>query len=199
MYREVPSFGMRAYSLVFSKYGSKETFSQSELDWVVSEPMRKKIFATLLRAGWIEKVGRSAYRCVEANEIFSHLLDFRVYEVIKMAKKPYAFTGLSAVELWSDYSYVQRGRKRSPYFVKVLRKDLGYWKGFFNGNQIPNYVGKGSTIGEFIILVPVSSLKAVGKDGLRVDSFKETLRQARGNEMYSYAYSYMKRKYGGVS
>ena len=61
---------------------------------------------------------------------------------MKQAEKPYAFTGLSAIEIWSDYSYVQRGIEKSPYFIKVLKKDIAYWKRFFNSNNIPNYIKK---------------------------------------------------------
>lgn len=196
---EIPSFAMRAYALFFSRYGSTEPFSQSKLDWIVSEPMRKKIFAVLLRAGWIRKAGRSVYYCVEPQTIFRDMLRFRVPEVIKKAKKPYAFTGLSAIELWSDYSYVQRGIEKSPYFIKVLKKDLQYWKNFFNMNSIPNYVNKGTTIGEYIILMPVEKLDFEEKYGVKAEPLKKTMKQASQNEMYDYAYEYMKQKYGAVA
>ena len=32
------------------------------------------------------------------------LLEFKIPELIKKAKNPYAFTNLSAIEIWSDYS-----------------------------------------------------------------------------------------------
>ncbi|MBI4141306.1 hypothetical protein HY484_00095, partial [Candidatus Woesearchaeota archaeon] len=129
---EVPYYGLRAYALLYSRYGSRETFRQSVLDWIVSESMRKKIFSTLLWAGWIRKVSRTAYKCISPEEVFKHLLDFKVPEIIKESTRPYAFSGLSAIEIWSDYVYVQRGRERSPYFIKVLKRDLRYWKNFFN-------------------------------------------------------------------
>ena len=196
---EVPSFALRAYALFFSRHSSTEPFTQSELNWIVSEPMRIKIFAVLLKAGWIRIASRSVYYCVEPQTIFRDMLRFRVPEVIKKAKKPYAFTGLSAIELWSDYSYVQRGIEKSPYFIKVLNKDLQYWKNFFNMNSIPNYVNKGTTIGEYIILMPVEKLDFEEKYGVKAEPLKKTMKQASQNEMCGYAYQYMKQKYGAAA
>lgn len=199
MISEIPQYCLRAYAMFFSKHGSRETFKQSELDWIVSQSMKKKTFAVLLKTGWIIKASRDTYNCIEPERAIKGLLEFKVPYIIKEAAKPYAFTNLSAVEIWSDYSYVQRGIEKSPYFIKVLKKDLKYWKEFFNKRNIPNYVKEGSTIGEYVILMPVNNVESVDKDGLKVDKLKETLKTAKENEMYSYAYNYMREKYGAAS
>ena len=199
MIYEIPQYCLRAYALFFSKHGSREPFKQSELDWIVGQSMKKKIFSILLKAGWIAKESRDSYRCIEPEKVVRGLVEFKVSEVIKEAKKPYAFTNLSAVEIWSDYSYVQRGIEKSPYFIKVLKKDLRYWKEFFNKNNIPNYVNEGSTIGEYVILIPVNTINVFDKGGLKVEPLKITLTIAKENEMYSYAYNYMRNKYGNAS
>ena len=199
MTTEIPQYCLRAYALFFSKHGSREPFKQYELDWIVGQSMKKKIFSILLKAGWIAKESRDSYRCVEPDKVVKGLVEFKVPELIKEAKKPYAFTNLSAVEIWSDYSYVQRGIEKSPYFVKVLSKDLKYWKEFFNKRNIPNYVNEGSTIGEYVILMPVDKINGVEKEGLKVESLKKTLKTAKENEMFSYAYNYMRKKYGAAS
>lgn len=196
MTEEIPYYGLRAYALFFAKHGTREEFGQSELDWIVSQSMKKKIFALLLHAGWIKKTSRTRYRCIAPDKAIKQLLEFRVPQIIKQATKPYAFTRLSAVEIWSDYSYIQRGIERSPYFIKILKKDLKYWKELFSTCHIPNYVGQGSTIGEFVILIPVDRLIYDEKSGFKVDPLKETMKQAKSNQMYIYPYKYMKRKYG---
>ena len=193
---EVPNYGLRAYALFYTKHGVRETFQQSELDWIVSQSMRKKIFATLLRAGWITKVSWQEYACVNPDMIFKNLLDFRVPAVMREAQKPYAFTGLSAIEIWSDFSYVQRGRERSPYFVKVLIQDVPYWNEFFNQHTISHYVREGSTIGEFVIVIPVKKIRSVKKNELAVEPLEQAMSAAKKNEMFPYAYTYMKKKYG---
>ena len=199
MISEIPQYCLRAYALLFSKHGSREPFKQSELDWIVSRSMKKKIFSILLNAGWITKKSRNSYSCVKHKKEGTGLVEFKVQEVIKEAKRPYAFTNLSAVEIWSDYSYVQRGIEKSPYFIKVFKKDLRYWKEFFNGKNIPNYVNEGSTIGEYAILIPVPTINAVDKEGLKVEPLRQVLKIAKENEMYSYAYNYMRGKYGHAS
>ncbi|MBU1199287.1 MAG: hypothetical protein KKF46_07280 [Nanoarchaeota archaeon] len=196
MFEEIPSYGLRAYALFFSKYGSREEFKQSELDWIVGQSMKKKIFSLLLRSGWIKKQSRNGYKCVDPEKVIKGLLDFKVYDIIKTSDKKYAFTGLSAIEIWSDYSYVQRGIAKSPFFIKVFKKDMGYWKAFFNKHNIPNYIDSGSTIGEYIILIPVSRLECVEKDGLFVEKLKTTMQLAKSNDIYLYAYNYMRDKHG---
>ena len=193
---EIPPYGLRAYALFYAKYGSKQEFNQKELDWIVRESMKKKIFALLLRAGWIAKKQRNTYVCLSPESIFRKIIEFKVPFLMKNAKKEYCFTGLSAIEIWSDYSYIQRSWEKSPYFIKILKKDLKYWKTFFNRNKVPNYVISGASIGEYVILNPVEKLKFEDKNLLKVEPLKETMRAAKKKNIYSYAYNYMKEKYG---
>ena len=199
MVSEVPQYCLRAYALFFTKHGSRELFKQGELDWVVSQSMKKKIFSVLLKAGWIKKASRSRYKCVRPDMVVKGLLEFKVPKIMKKAKRPYAFTNLSSVEIWSDYAYVQRGIEKSPYFIKVLKKDIKYWKEFFNRSNIPNYVNEGSTIGEYVIMIPVKKIIAVSKEGLQVEPLKKTMQTAKGNEMFAYAYNYMREKHGSAA
>ena len=183
---EIPQYGLKAFALLFSKHGTRGKFRQSELDWIVSSSMKKKIFALLLRTGWIRKNPGRTYSCINPSDAIQGLMELRVPEIMKNVQKDYAFTRLSAVEIWSDFSYVQRSMEKSPYFVKVLRKDLKYWKEFFNRAEIPNYEGSGTTIGEFIILIPVTSLSYKEKSGFKVDSLKETITFAKSNDLYAW-------------
>ena len=196
---EIPQYGLKAYALLFSKHGTRGEFRQSELDWIVSESMKKKIFSLLLRRGWIVKHARVAYTCAGPSDAIKGLMEFRVPQIIKKAQKAYAFTQLSAIEIWSDFSYVQRGMEKSPYFIKILRKDLKYWKEFFNREEIPNYTGSGATIGEYVILIPVTRFSYNEKDGFKIDSLKETMKYAKSNDVYDYAVGYIQSKYGQLS
>jgi hypothetical protein len=195
--RELPPYGMRAYALLYGKHGTSESFTQKELEWLVSEPMRKKTFALLTRAGWLKKASKTEYRCVPPEKAISGLLEPKVLEILKKTDLPYELTGASAIEIWSDYSYVQRSYERSPYFIKVLKKDLKKWRAYLDGRGVQNYVGKGSTIGEFAIFYPVGRLAFAKKDGLKVQPLEETLQEAEGNALFRYAADYMKKKRGG--
>ena len=195
---EIPTYLLRAYALFFTKYGVTKEFSQKELDWIVSESMKKKIFALLLKAGWIAKKQKNTYNCLNPELIFKRMVKFKVQELIKKAEKEYCFTGLSSIEIWSDYSYIQRSFEKSPYFIKVLKKDLTYWKRFFNNNEIPNYILSGSTIGEFVILIPVTSFSYQEQNGFKVEPLKETIKYAKSNDIYNYASEYIKNKYNNI-
>lgn len=191
MTTEIPAYALRAYALFYTKYGSREPFTQTALDWITGTSMKKKIFSVLMHAGWIQKKDRSSYICTNPVKAIQGLLEFKVPTIIKEAIKPYAFTGLSAVEIWSDYVYVQRGIEKSPYFIEVMRKDIPYWKNFFHQHSIPVYVKKGTTIGEFVIIIPKEKFRPVTKEAISVIPLKEALKMAQENEMYAYAYHYM--------
>ena len=79
MINEIPQYGLRAYSMFYLRHGIKEDFNQSELDWIVSQPMKKKIFSLLLNSGWIKKFSRYTYRCVNPKNIFTHLRFLNYY------------------------------------------------------------------------------------------------------------------------
>jgi hypothetical protein len=193
---EIPQYCMKAYALFFSRHKTTDEFKQSDLDWLVSTSMKKKIFSLLLHAGWIRKNSWDTYMCEDPATIVLRLFDFRVPEIIKNSKRKYALTGLSAIEVWSDYSYTQRGKEKSPYFMKVFRKDLSYWKNLFNHNNIPNYENEGTNIGEYVILIPADKFDCAEKDGFYVDDLEETLKAAKSNKIFEYAYNYMRSKYG---
>ena len=59
------------------------------------------------------------------------------------------------------FAVIGKNKKVVNAYIKVLKKDLKYWKDFFNKSNIPNYVNQGSTIGEYVILIPVEKLKSV--------------------------------------
>jgi len=94
---EIPPYGLKAYALLFSKYGTRGRFFQSELDWIVSNSMKKKIFSLLLHGCWIQKNSDTSYSCLEPNHVITGLLEFRVPSTIQSAKKKYAFTQFSAI------------------------------------------------------------------------------------------------------
>ena len=75
MINEIPQYGLRAYALFFSEHGSREPFKQNDLDWILSESMKKKVFSLLLRNGWIKKQSKNEYTCINPDIIFNNLLN----------------------------------------------------------------------------------------------------------------------------
>ncbi|MBI2139580.1 hypothetical protein HYU14_01540 [Candidatus Woesearchaeota archaeon] len=195
MTQELPKYALRAYGLMYNRYGSQEEFNQDCLNWAVSSAMRKKIFSVLLHAGWIKKKSRMAYACYKPEEIFMSLFDFKVPEVLKNAKKEYCYTKMSAAEIWSDFSYLQRSRERSPYFIEVKEEDIVYWKSFFSKEGIPFFIREGSFIGEFAIIEPLKKLAYTMHDGFPVDDLDTVVRFCQGNPLFEYTLAYVKQKF----
>lgn len=189
---ELPGYGLRSYAVLLNRHGTEEPFGQSDFEWIVSEPMRKKIFALLVRAGWIQKTGNRQYRCVPPEKAITGLLEFKVPAVLQKTSLPYALCGMSALEVWSDYAYIQRELSCSPYFVQVLRKDLNAWKRFLNSESVPHFVKEGTTVGEFVILVPVQKINSVQRHGFHVQPASDAVRENEDNPLHQYAIRWIK-------
>ncbi|MFH0713983.1 MAG: hypothetical protein V1722_05190 [Candidatus Micrarchaeota archaeon] len=177
---ELPNYGLRAYAFLYSRNGSRSHFKQSELNGIVSLAMKKKIFALLLHSKWIVKSGKRTYRCISPEQAILGLLKPRALEVLKASNLPYVLTGASALQLWDKHTTAQRHRKSKPncpYFIKVLKKDLQEWKNYLNNKSTPNYVENGTTVGDFIVLIPVNSLRFAKKHGVKVERLWETIRR----------------------
>src|SRR3989338_4685558 len=140
MTKEIPKYALRAYGLLYTKYGAEEEFSQDDLNWIVSSSMRKKIFSVLLNSGWIAKKSRRTYVCADPKTIFNSLFSFKVPGILKNSKKEYCYSEMSAVEIWTDFSYIQRSWEHSPYFIKIKENDLDYWEEFLSKEGIPFFI-----------------------------------------------------------
>jgi hypothetical protein len=160
--------------------------------------MCKKVFHVLTREGWLRRVGRGKYRCVRPEEVFRRQFEFKVPGFLEAAKRPWCFTGASAVEIWTDFSQVQRSWEYSPYFIKVRRRDLLYWKEFFRKRGIGAFVeGAGSAIGEFVVLEPVERLDHVMHGGWPVDRLERVVKFCEHNSStFEYPLACLIRRYG---
>lgn len=193
----MPEYALRCYALLYTKYGTEE-FDQGSLSWFLSEPMRKKIFHVLTKEGWLRRVGRGRYVCVQPEEAFRRQFEFKVPELMEAAGRPWCYTGASAVEIWTDFSYVQRSWEYSPYFIRVMKRDIRYWKRFFRGSDIRVFLREaGSAIGEFVVLDPVEKLGCVTYAGSSVDRLEEVVKFCEKNSStFEYPLAYLVRKHG---
>jgi hypothetical protein len=57
----------------------------------------------------------------------------------------------------------------------VTESNMNNFKNFFNKSRIPNYIGSGKSIGEFIILIPVDKLDFEEKDYLELSKTIDNL------------------------
>ncbi len=196
MSQPAPAYAQEAYAILRSRFAS-DSFPADYLSWFVSKSMAKKTLRTLERAGWIKRVAKGRYVCTNADEIFKSMIEFRVPKLLKEAGMEYAYADASAVEVWTDYSYIQRSWEHSPYFVKVLRSDLKRWTEYFREHKVKVFISNPElAIGEFVILQPVDRLTYAAHNDLPVDLLKTAVRYSENHiDTFEYPLAYLKAKF----
>jgi hypothetical protein len=185
------------YSLLYLKFGKSE-FDLGGLRWYFSKQMLKKLVFNLVESNWLKSVRKGVYKCIAPDDGVKGLFEQRIEEELQKAGLKYGFTKASAAEIWSDETYVQRSWEYSPFFVKVLKKDLGRWKKFLEKKEIKYFVGQSANaVGEFVVLESVSSLEVVLHDDKPVEPLKETAQFCEKNkDSFEYVLAYFSQKYG---
>jgi hypothetical protein len=197
MVSPVPAYAQEAYAVLRNRFGDGE-FGPEFLAWFVSATMVKKMLHVLEKAGWTRRVGRGRYVCVAPDEIFQTMVRFKVPELLEAAGRPYVYADASAVEIWTDYTYLQRSWEHSPYFVKVLRRDVRAWISYFRAHKVTVFVGEaGTALGEFVVLRPQARLTRKTHAGLPVEPVGSVARFCERNlDAFEYPLAYLKAKLG---
>ncbi len=196
MAEAVPAYAQEAYAILRNRFAS-DSFPADYLSWFVSRSMVKKTLHTLERAGWIRRVEKGSYACKNADDIFKSMIEFKVPRLLSEAGMRYAYTEASAVEVWTDYSYIQRSWEHSPYFVKVLRSDLGRWVNYFRKHKVKVFTSKPElSIGEFVILKPDTGFANVTHNGLPVAPLELAVAYSEKHiHTFEYPLAYLKAKF----
>ncbi len=176
---------------------ASDSFPADYLSWFVSRSMVKKTLHTLERAGWIRRVEKGSYVCKNADDIFESMIEFKVPSLLSEAGMRYAYTEASAVEVWTDFSYIQRSWEHSPYFVKVLRNDLGRWIDYFRKHKVKVFTSKPElSMGEFVVLKPSRGFAIETHNGLPVDPLESAVAYSETHiHTFEYPLAYLKAKF----
>lgn len=196
MSEPVPTYAQESYAILRNRFASN-SFPADYLSWFISKNMTKKTLHVLEHAGWVKRVEKGKYVCTNADDIFKSMIEFRVPNLLKEAGMKYAYTDASAVEVWTDYSYIQRSWEHSPYFVKVLRNDLGSWVDYFRKHKVRVFTSKPDlALGEFVILKPEAKLAYETHNEMPVDSLESAVRYSEKHiESFEYPLAYLKAKF----
>lgn len=192
----IPSFAQEAYAVLYNRFGSA-SFRSDYLSWFVSNAMVKKSLHVLEKGGWIRRVGRGEYACVNTDEIFRSMVQYRVPEILQGAGMKFAYSDASAVEIWTDYNYVQRSWEHSPYYVKVLRSDLKKWIAHFRKHKVKAFVDEAEPcLGEFVVLKPQEKLIQETHNGSPVEPLISVVRYCERNiDAFEYPLAYLRAKF----
>jgi len=197
MVEAIPTYAQEAYAILYNRFG-KEPFTPEYISWFLSEAMVKKIFYILEKKGWIKRIERGKYVCQTPKEIFKEMVKFKVPSLLRASNRVYYFTKTSAVEIWTDFTYIQRSWEHSPYFIAVLKKDLNYWIDYFKKHRIKVFVEKPEgALGEFVVLFPKNKLTFKIHNNIPVEELKKVITFCEKNiDTFEYPLAYLKEKYG---
>lgn len=197
MSEPVPVFAQQAYAILYTRFGD-QPFESDYLGWFLSKGMVKKTLHVLEKKGWVQRVRRGSYVCVSPGEIFRSMVQFRVPRLLVEAGRKYAYADASAVEVWTDYSYMQRSWEHSPYFVRVLEGDVKFWAQYFRNHKVSVFVEEAQpAIGEFVVLFPRERLEYEVHNGVPVDRLDDVARFCERNiETFEFPLAYLKSKFG---
>jgi hypothetical protein len=126
------------------------------------------------------------------------MVEYRVPELLRDSNMRFSFTEASAVEVWTDYTYVQRNWEHSPYYIRILSKDTEKWIDYFAQHKVKSFVSEAEpAIGEFLILKPQRELmNVIIHNDLPVDQLKVVVKYCeRYIDAFEYPLAYLKAKF----
>lgn len=196
MTESIPTYAQEAYAILYNRFAG-EIFPANYLNWFISAGMAKKTLHILEKAGWIRRVEKGRYVCANPDEIFKSMVQFKVPDLLEKAGRAYAYTEASAVEIWTDFSYIQRSWEHSPYYVKVLRSELKEWVEYFRKHRVNVFVENAKpSLGEFVILKAEDKISSETHNGLPVESLEWTVRYCEKHiDAFEYPLAYLKAKF----
>ncbi|MGP8057495.1 MAG: hypothetical protein ACLP9K_07880 [Nitrososphaerales archaeon] len=196
MTQPIPSYAQEAYAILYNKFANG-IFHSNYLGWYISNDMVKKTLHELETSGWVKRVGRGVYTCVSAEDVFKSLVAFKVPDLLQNSGRNFVYADASAAEIWTDFSYMQRGWEHSPYYINVLRNDLSHWVDYFRKYKVNVFVNCPETsLGEFVVVKPQTSLNSVLHNNFPVEPLEEVVRFCEQHvNSFEYHLAYLRAKF----
>jgi len=168
-----------AAALVF---GTKP-FTVPEFARRTGSPRAAKTLSELKRRGLVARIGRGRYRYLEADERADPRAEEgnRARRAILDAGLPMAWTGSSAVEVWTAHRYyVGPSVFLRVFHLVVPAKSLDAWRAYLRSRRISS--SNRRSIGVRVVLEPVRRMPALETvEGERVISREAALEIVRAN------------------
>jgi hypothetical protein len=191
----------KMYGWLHEAFGN-DKFGIDEFRATFPSTQHAKVIHDLIGLGYLERRERGEYKVV-APERFVHGIvesNLQQEDVLKYAERKYAYCCNDAVVIWTEgYYWTGFTKGFKPIHVKVLQKDLRYWKTFFKKHDVDFALEneKKTLFGLTYILHSAESLKIEMKDDMPVVPLKETIYFCKKNELtYRPALEYLDREYG---
>jgi len=191
---------LQIYAALWNKFGERR-FSTKEmkfLDLFMSKNMKKKFIFELSGKGWLIREGRGSYRCMSPKVIFESFFKPKLMNLLKNTKLRWCFYGLNALEAYTNFSVDHRSWMSSPFYIKVLERDLKKWLLLFKKHDIPTYINESkAAFGEYVILMPSDEFKIKIVNNYPVEQLENVIKFAEQRKFeFAYELKYLDEKYG---
>lgn len=196
----ITKYCQKIYGVLWNRFGER-AFSTKDLiflDAFISISMKKKVLFSLCKDGWIIREGRGSYKCSNPRNVFENFFSPKVSDLLKQTKMKWCFSKLNALEVYTDFSVCHRSWLSSPFYIKILRKDLKKWINIFKSHDIPFFVNDPKPqFGEYVVLIPQDDFDFKIVNDHPVEPLDDVARFCR-ERSYEFAYEldYLGDKYG---
>ena len=154
------------YEDVGALHFGEDAFTSEEFARRIGTPRAAKILSELKHRGIVARLGHGKYRFLRPGE----RPDRRLYEwnrtrrIVLDGPAPKAWTGSTAVELWTGHRYTVSPSAFSRVFeLAVPARSVGKWKEYLRGHRVA--VDSRKRVGARVELVPVRAVRSETLDG----------------------------------
>lgn len=177
----------KMYGWIYAAFGDKQ-FSINEFKAVFPSPQHAKVIFDLIQSKYIRRVSRGRYTVTPPRELVHQIIldSIQKEHIMTEAQKKYVFCANDAVAIWTDgYYWTGFTRGYKPIHIKVLRKDLVYWKHFFKtmGAEFALEDEDRTLFGITYILHTARDFEIELKDEIQVVPLNEVIEFCQANEL----------------
>ncbi len=177
----------KLYGWMHESFGAKE-FSIDDFRAVFPSPHPSKVIHDLVRLNYLERIKRGKYRVTSPNKFVERIVEenMKQEDILKDANKKYAYCNNDAVTIWTEgYYWTGFTAGFKPVHIKVLERDVDWWKNFFKKNDAEYSIrGEHKTLfGLSYILHPLKSFGMEMKDDTPVIPLNEAIGFCKENEL----------------
>ncbi len=157
--------GMTYFDVLKMEFGRRE-FSISDIARITGNDRPRKLLSEMKMSGKIRRTGRGTYVIPRPiRKVDSRSIEWkRVRDIIFEAPFDKAWTGNTAVEIWTDGAYVTMPNSYLLVYDLLVRKtDVGMWKEYLRRHSV-SYAGK-KRVGCYVALEGTDEIRSVVVNG----------------------------------
>jgi hypothetical protein len=189
------------YAWIRHSFGD-EPFSIDSFRAVFPTSQAPKVIHDLVGEGYLQRTDRGVYIAVKPEKLIEGIVrkDYGAKDIVRQAECRYAYCDSTAVSIWTEgYYWTGFTKGFRPSHIRVMQKDLAYWRDFFGKRHVrcASQNESRTLFGYVYILHPEKDFRVANKDGARVIPLEETVKFCLENEMdYQPALEYLDEHYG---